>query len=222
MPNNFDKRPTALSLFICSSFRNAKKNFSHSMSHLTVDKMDKINFLLTEVSLECLGNKFFDIYGRQNRTLVGLVSSMTLKPPPRTVVDSESDLWKALNIEKDGPIIKKRICKIETPANERKRKRRASFSITNNETDTNNEANDPESLLVPMQNTPKAAKITQRRSTISVQLAKNRKPTIPLSTRTRNQARSQPRSIGPKPYSMKIAEVKQNLKKDINLRKLFE
>lgn len=191
------------------------------MSHLTIEKMDKINFLITEVSLECLGNKFFDIYGKQNKSLLGLISVNTLKRDRTT--DTESDLWTSLTTEKK-PTIQKRIhinVKSDVVDEEPRRKRRASFSTTNNELDT---SNDPEELLVPMTIAPKAAKIAQRRSTISVQQpAKNRKPTTVTAHKIRKSDQSllNPKQVTPKPYSAKIAEVKQNLKRDINIRKLF-
>lgn len=129
--------------------------------------MDKINFLITEVSLECLGNKFFDVYGKQTESLLRLISVNSLKPEP-TDNDSETDLWKSLTAPKKRARI---TFENQRSNNEPQRKRRASFSITNNEAEGNN---DSESLLVPMP--PKAAKIMNRRSTISVQLAKqNRK-----------------------------------------------
>lgn len=217
------------------------------MSHLTIDKMDRINFLITEVSLECLGNKFFDIYGNQNQSLLSLVSFNTLKRS-RTDSDSESDLWTALMNEKK-PIIEKRTRAIENKTKtEPKRKRRASFSTTN-EPDTGNATNDPESLLVPMTNAPKAAKVMQRRSTIAVQLAKHRRQPATTPPNRNRQAVANQRSInsrpnfmrksdaasttpnlgeqstvrrgpiGPKPKSKKIAEIKQDLRRDINQRK---
>lgn len=61
--------------------------------------MDKINFLITEVSLECLGNKFFDIYGNQANSLLRLISVSSLQPQP-TDADAQSELWKSLTVEK--------------------------------------------------------------------------------------------------------------------------
>lgn len=189
------------------------------MSHLTIEKMDKINFLVTEVSLECLGNKFFDVYGKQNKSLLGLVSYNSLRQGP-TIEDSETDLWQSLTVEKKKPIIRKQIQIVENHVPiEVKRKRRASFSTTNNEPDT---SNDPESLLVPMNAPPKAAKISQRRSTISVQLAKNRKVTVPVTLPiSRQQTQIQQIDGVRKKKAKTIFEIKQNLKKDTNMRKCF-
>lgn len=45
--------------------------------NLTVEEMDVLNFRLTEVSLELLGNSFFDIFGRKCGTLGSLHRSKT-------------------------------------------------------------------------------------------------------------------------------------------------
>lgn len=181
--------------------------------------MDKINFLVTEVSLECLGNKFFDVYGKQNKSLLGLVSYNSLRQGS-TTEDSDSDLWQSLTVEKKKPIIRKRIQIVENEVPiEPMPKRRASFSITNNDSDT---SNDPESLLVPMAVAPRAAKISQRRSTISVQLAKNRKITVPVTLpkiRRHNQIQEIDGVKGKKGKT--VFEIKQNLKRDTNMRKCF-
>lgn len=181
------------------------------MCDLTIEKMDKINFLITEVSLECLGNRFFDIYGKQANSLLNLISVNTLKPQS-TILDNESDLRKSLTGEKKKIIIeKKELSKVNNNKNEPKRKRRASFSTTNQEGDT---SNDPESLLMPM-SVPKAAKISQRRSTISVQMAKQRKiSAIPQSSKSRKQSQ-QSDTADKKPKT--IGEIKQSLKRDINI-----
>lgn len=155
------------------------------MTHLTIETMDKINFMITEVSLECLGNKFFDIYGNQASSLLRLISVNSLKSE-RTDADDESDLWKSLTTEKKKKIIVpvEKIVPSVVPQISISRKRRASFSNTNNDVDT---SNDPESLLVPMP--PKAAKIMNRRSTIAIQaVVKNRKhATIPPGPKSRKK-----------------------------------
>lgn len=126
--------------------------------------MDKINFLLTEVSLECLGNKYYDIYGDETESLLYLLSAKSLKPKPE---HSESDikLEKVLGVKR----------RVEPPPTNRKR--RVSFSdkdITNGEKPIVQQP--AESLLVPLPAQPRAAKISRRRSTISVSNAmKNRK-----------------------------------------------
>ncbi|XP_031623926.1 uncharacterized protein LOC116341156 [Contarinia nasturtii] len=167
------------------------------MSHLTVEKMDKINFLLTEVSLECLGNKYFDVYGQQTSSLLGLIGINSMRPRS-TNVDNESDLWKSLAIDNSNPRKTPNLPTASSVTNKIDKKRRASFSMeANNESDT---SNDPESLLVPMVCAPKAAKIGNRRSTIAVQ----RKSTIsPQKIRQRSKS---------------IGEIKQDLRRDINKR----
>lgn len=170
------------------------------MSDLTLEKMDKINFLITEVSLECLGNGFFDIYGEKCPSLLGLISANTLRPKP-TNLDNESDLASALAIDSIPSNNLNQTSKSDETHDRKKKKRRASCSIEiNNEMDV---SADPESLLVPMAYIPKAAKIANRRSTIAVQ----RKLTTFISP--------------PKPQPPKsIEEIKQNLRHDINARKI--
>lgn len=194
--------------------------------------MDKINFLITEVSLECLGNKYFDIYGNQSDSLLRLISVNSLKPSAIDA-DKESDLWKSLTVTEKKKTNKVRADNRRAAAaaaaaaaataaakaatiNKRQPKRRASFSISNNEGDT---VNDPESLLVPM--APKAAKIANRRSTISVQLAKTRNKTIPIATnfvpmhtKTRRQT-----SEAVKQNDKTIDEIKQDLRRNTDARK---
>lgn len=258
MPNNthFDKRPHQV--YICVLALGTPKN-PLSMSHLTIEKMDRINFLITEVSLECLGNKFFDIYGKQTNSLLGLISLNSLSATNGTSSDSESDLWSSLTTERKSTNNnwtrpnKQRIVNKSAQG----RKRRASISTTNNETD------DPESLLVPMPSAPKAAKISNRRSTIAVQVAKNRKSPATAQPTATNQHRKltksaqstnsrqqlvnnrklaesagpsnkagkqiqgQPVTIDLEPFNIKqydaanIAEIKKNLRMDVNIRKLF-
>lgn len=214
------------------------------MSHLTIEKMDRINFLITEVSLECLGNKFFDIYGNQADSLLHLISANSLKAE-RTDVDDESSLWKSLTTKKKKkiivPIEKKILPNIVTNES---RKRRASFSNTNEEPDT---SNDPESLLVPM--APKAAKIMNRRSTIAIQaVAKGRKQvTLPPGPKSRKkiieaalakkaqlqaqaQAQAQlqtkrnrmPTFDAPPVIGASIAEIQDSIRNDTNARKLLK
>lgn len=137
--------------------------------------MDRINFLLTEVALECLGNRFFDIYGDHSATLLNLVSADSLKQ--KSVVDDhESDLWCVLDMDKHAVRTKNQGLQI---AAQSPRKRRASLS-------NKEEIDDPESLLVPMEKAPELtnykppAKINRRRFTMNLaQLQKQRKENPP-------------------------------------------
>lgn len=181
------------------------------MSHLTLEKMDKINFLITEVSLECLGNKFFDIYGNQANSLLKLISASSLRAES-TNCDEETALWKALTAEKVKPTITKTF---KQPIVVPERKRRASFSNADNEQES---SNDPESLLVPL--APKAAKIARRRSTISVQLANKggRRPMAISSTQPFLVHKQQTFDAPPR-HSGSVTDIMRNLKRDIDARK---
>lgn len=200
------------------------------MSHLTVEAMNQINFLLTEVSLECLGNKFFDVYGNQTESLLQLISANTLKSEP-TNADTEKDLWKTLTIPKK----RRNVTNIVRPViNEPivTRKRRASFSDTNkNESDGNN---DNESLLVPM--IPKTAKIAKRRQTIAVQFDKSPKPTtshrsnknlnhtndvvlVSDTNSKRNQKQSMEKATRTRCSYTSIPEIQNSLRKGTDERK---
>lgn len=65
--------------------------------NLTVDQMDVLNFRLTEVSLELLGNNFYDIFGQKCETLGSLYRSKT--GPTNNEFAADSDLVAALKIE---------------------------------------------------------------------------------------------------------------------------
>lgn len=200
------------------------------MSSLTIEKMDKINFLITEVSLECLGNKYFDVYGNQSDSLLRLISANSLKPGAIDA-DKDTDLWKSLTATKVTKTLKAKAVRrrhaaaaaaAQAAANIKKRqpKRRASFSIAN-ENDT---AHDTESLLVPM--APKPAKIANRRSTISVQLAKTRNRTIPTPTNFALLHTKPRRSITisetVQQNGKSVAEMKLDLKRNTNSRKFHK
>lgn len=185
--------------------------------------MDKINFLITEVSLECLGNKFFDIYGTQVDSLLRLISVNSLKPKP-TDADNETDLYKSL---KATEVFRRNKVKNvnrqaaaaaapEPVINKKQPKRRASFSTADNETDA---ANDPESLLMPM--APKAAKIMNRRSTISVQLAKRNNKSNPIATNSEKiQTKIRKQTSVPVPSNPKmVANIRKALERNSNARK---
>lgn len=59
--------------------------------------MDVLNFRLTEVSLELLGNKFYDIFGQRCDTLGSLYKSKS--GPTNKEFAAESDLVTALRLE---------------------------------------------------------------------------------------------------------------------------
>lgn len=169
------------------------------MSRLTIETMDRINFLLTEVSLECLGNKFFDIYGDQTDSLLSLVSAKSLKRKS-CENPTNSELFKTLKMDPNTFL---KLREIEPPKLIPQRKRRVSFSdktvITTDE---------PESLLVPMQ-PPKMAKITNRRQTINISQAQAQKLRVANVIETHNQKQ------------LTVRELKQHLKRDIHKSKTF-
>lgn len=66
------------------------------MPQLSVEEMDDINVLLTEVSLELLGNQFYDIFGQQRETLRELYRGGIEKRPGYSMAP-ECDLMKQLD-----------------------------------------------------------------------------------------------------------------------------
>lgn len=166
------------------------------MNRLTIETMDRINFLLTEVSLECLGNNFFDIYGNQTESLLNLVSAESLRQKPAKSA-SESKLLKALHID---PFKYENARKVQLTKAPVSRKRRMSLSDKDKSKEIQRE---PESLLVPM-NPPKSAKISNRRQTINI-------------SQPQMQRLGEPHKFvnGP-PKTLTIAELKHQLKRDIN------
>lgn len=65
--------------------------------NLTVDQMDVLNFRLTEVSLELLGNMFYDIFGQKCDTLGSLYRSKSGRTD--NAFSAESDLVAALKVK---------------------------------------------------------------------------------------------------------------------------
>lgn len=139
------------------------------MTDLTIEKMDVINFLLSEVALELLGNQFYDVYGVEHKTLGPLLSTEMTAPPPqykeRTCQLLNDISVSVLDVNEDT--------NFALPTKPAKRKRRASATeIMDSSKITNQEINlgtDPESLLVPMAAPSKkqtAGRISRRRFTM--------------------------------------------------------
>lgn len=139
------------------------------MSELTPEKMDLINFLLTEVSLELLGNKFYDVYGTEHDSLNHMLSMQSVKQT-KNYDEKSCQLLNALKMS----IFDIREDESLPPAATKpgSRKRRASATEVLDKTPVTPETCpilDPESLLVPMVAPNKragtAGKISRRRFT---------------------------------------------------------
>lgn len=141
------------------------------MNSLSLEKMDTVNFLLTEVSLELLGNTFYDVYGDKTNSLNYLVSRKSAKKK-ENYTERSSELLNALNFSifdvcADVNVTNSADSNLKQLAT--LRKRRASVwteSSASMQTDTNAVE---ESLLEPMIKTKSpinnARKITRRRFT---------------------------------------------------------
>lgn len=120
----------------------------------SIDKMDTINFLLTEVSLGLLGNNFFDINGNSVESLNLLVSKGS--PKCSSSAASEVPLLQKLKLSelKVGSVQKTKLA-ISQPYNKPEKLRRLSHSDI--------PANAKQPIAIAARQL--SAKITARRST---------------------------------------------------------
>lgn len=125
----------------------------------SIDKMDTINFLLTEVSLGLLGNNFFDIHGNSIESLNTLVSKCSSKSSQTTT--SEVPLLKKIKLSESnfslqkGRLVQKSKISNAEPYRKPDKLRRLSHSDM--------PANATPTVDIPLK--PQCAKIRTRRST---------------------------------------------------------
>lgn len=124
------------------------------MSQLTTDEMDQINFLLTEISFQLLGNTFYDIFGQQSPSLSRLVSMKSTRKQPN-YVENDCTMIKALDLE------------INKGRKEKRQRRKRRASTTDIQTNEINHKNNGVSLRVPVEKNEisRVGKITKRRYT---------------------------------------------------------
>ncbi|KAJ6621051.1 hypothetical protein Bhyg_17366, partial [Pseudolycoriella hygida] len=67
------------------------------MKSENVEQMDVLNFRLTEVAMELLGNSFYDIFGQNCDSLPSLYRSKTSRTNNKTATDTE--LVEALKVQ---------------------------------------------------------------------------------------------------------------------------
>lgn len=179
----------------------------------SIDKMDTINFLLTEVSLGLLGNQFFDINGNSIESLNLLVSKCASKNNQSTASDvpllkklklSESKLSQA-----EGFTVPKPKSINTQPYTKPDRSRRLSHSDI--------PADAPPSAEIPAK--PQCAKIRLRRSTCIGDR--------PVWTSTLAQTPPETTPIQSKPTGIRINQSLQapqpleKLQRDLNIGKFI-
>lgn len=122
------------------------------LTPLTVKEMDEINFLLTEVSLELLGNRFYDIHGENKNGLAALYAS---GPMP---------LSNNLNCD----LIKKLDMEYLLPKNSSTYNHNDDFLVPMDDDGVNGEAAIANRRQVSQQQQRTAAKVKRRRQTSAV------------------------------------------------------
>lgn len=155
---------------------------------LTIEKMDRINFLLTEVSLECLGNRFFDIYGDQSDTLLQLIEADSLKSKTMNA-DQNTALYRALAMEST--------VRCNQPV---ARKRRASFSNNSSDVSLGLLEQTPADTIFALPTSP--AKVTRRRFTVNV-------------SQLHKQSLKMQSPVGVRTNSASVQEIMDRLRNDI-------
>lgn len=157
------------------------------MTELTIEKMDRINIMITEVAMELLGNKFYDIYGNSHRSLDKILSTNAMQRPTnydektcQLLNDISVSIFDVCEDEFDEPA---------KPAATRKRRASATEILDKSapKPDETVTINDPESLLMPMavpnKKAPAAARIGRRRFTcLDSTPAKLKKSSSPASS----------------------------------------
>lgn len=140
------------------------------MAELSIENMDKINIMLSEVALELLGNKFYDIYGNQHESLNAILTTDALAVRSKDYNERSCKLLNDLSVSIFDVHNSKSIIPNQS---EPIRKRRASATEILDKTlppkkERTTTTNDPESLLTPMISSKKlsgAARIGRRRFT---------------------------------------------------------
>lgn len=186
------------------------------MTDLTIEKMDVINFLLSEVALELLGNQFYDVYGVEHKTLGPLLSTeMTAQP---TQYDEKT--CRLLNDISVSVFDVNDNTKFVCPTKPAKRKRRASATeIMDSNKGTREEIsiiNDPESLLVPMAAPSKkqtAGRINRRRFTMLDSGAAQKRNSNPAKLASTTSA-AKLTFVAPAPVSSKRSAPRNIVKKE--------